>query len=438
MLDIQLIKSQFPQSVVNLGDTITYTVAILNKGDIPINNVLLLDTIPICTTFVADSLKLDGVTLTGVMPAPPVGAPLGSVMASSVRTVTFNVVLHITPCECIKKTGVNYIENDATIMFNYTTDPNHPNNNLGSAFSNRTRLPISCLSINKFADKDSVSSDEILTYTIVVKNNDTTPLNNVSIHDTIPNCTEFIQNSLIINGGSYTGTPSNINLGNMAPGQTFTITFKIIPKNCICTTTIANSCYGSYNTSSGIISTSQSNIVLTNITCTTIPVISFRNSVSLNKQIQHCGLTSQSIQLESQIKPFSYKYLTREGACSKPPRDTLNGDSVGFTFVFGNYGDLNYTAVTGVPTVEDTLYLEEPIVFRLNYLSICPNFRVLNKNTNTVVTPCDKFYGGTTYKLQVQKLVNGTYTPYFDLPCNSTYCISMLFTIGVPDCPKCP
>ena len=52
--------------IVDPGDTLRYTITIYNNGAIPATNVLLADNVPPNTTYVADSMTLNGL---------PVGQP---------------------------------------------------------------------------------------------------------------------------------------------------------------------------------------------------------------------------------------------------------------------------------------------------------------------------------------------------------------------------
>ena len=49
--------------IVDPGDTLRYTISISNSGAIPAINVVLTDTVPPNTTYVADSLRLNGTFL---------------------------------------------------------------------------------------------------------------------------------------------------------------------------------------------------------------------------------------------------------------------------------------------------------------------------------------------------------------------------------------
>ncbi len=166
--------------------------------------------------------------------------------------------------------------------------------------------------------------------------------------------------------------------------------------------------------------------------------IPFRNNVTVSSVGYACPMDlTQSVDVEGEVKIFAHKYSHSEAEC-KPNTKPGKGDDIGFTLVFGNYGEFSYVAVPGTPTVEDTLFIQSPVILKLMSLCLCDNLRLYNITDKKVVEVCDKFYGGTPYLLQVQKKDGTAYKPDFDLPCHSIFCISMLFQVEFPACPKCP
>ncbi|MGL4849040.1 MAG: DUF11 domain-containing protein [Clostridium sp.] len=73
------------------GDTITYTIAINSVGNLTGNNVKFIDTIPVGTTFITNSVQLDGV---GTTENPQTGIALGNITGTGIHTITFKVVVN--------------------------------------------------------------------------------------------------------------------------------------------------------------------------------------------------------------------------------------------------------------------------------------------------------------------------------------------------------
>lgn len=50
------------KQLADIGDTITYTITFRNGGTVPATNVTLIDSTPSGTTFIPDSVTINGVT----------------------------------------------------------------------------------------------------------------------------------------------------------------------------------------------------------------------------------------------------------------------------------------------------------------------------------------------------------------------------------------
>ena len=62
-----------------LNDVLTYTVNVTNNGNVTASNVIFVDSIPAGTTFVANSVTVNGVARPGANPASSIN--LGSINA---------------------------------------------------------------------------------------------------------------------------------------------------------------------------------------------------------------------------------------------------------------------------------------------------------------------------------------------------------------------
>ena len=76
-------------SITRIGQIITYTVAVTNAGTIPITNTLLLDAIASGTTFVPNSILVDGVPRPNENPIT--GINLDIILPNNTIIVTFQV-----------------------------------------------------------------------------------------------------------------------------------------------------------------------------------------------------------------------------------------------------------------------------------------------------------------------------------------------------------
>ncbi|MGL4913777.1 MAG: DUF11 domain-containing protein, partial [Romboutsia sp.] len=72
------------------GDTLTYTIVVPNTGNVSGTNVILKDTIPNGTTFVTNSMQINGASSTEVPP----NINLGTILAGEVKTIIYQVLVN--------------------------------------------------------------------------------------------------------------------------------------------------------------------------------------------------------------------------------------------------------------------------------------------------------------------------------------------------------
>ncbi|WP_297635819.1 hypothetical protein [uncultured Clostridium sp.] len=167
--------------------------------------------------------------------------------------------------------------------------------------------------------------------------------------------------------------------------------------------------------------------------------IEFKNNIRVSEKEMECPWDiEKTIEIQGEVKIFAKKFAHSEAECVRGAIAS-KGDDIGFTLVYGNYGEFCYEAPRNKPTVEDQLYIQSPVSLKL--MSLCindENARLFNVNSGTVVQIGDVFEGGRPYQLQVQKLNNmGRWIADFDIECHSICCISMLFQIEFPICKDC-
>ncbi|MEG1752159.1 MAG: hypothetical protein RR140_03505 [Clostridia bacterium] len=214
-----VVKSVVP-AFAQFGDTLTYTITLHNTGNVPANNVVVTDIIPIGTTYVAGSttatVPFTGnptsvITLTNPIPA------------GGVVTITFKVKL------ANNAPVINPIPNSAKVDYAYTVDPSDPNGVTASGNSNTVATPVSTakLSLVKSASESLGYVGDLITYNIAVTNTGNVPADNVVISDPIPSGTTYVSGSLNVSV-PYTGTLPTINLtSNILPGQTITLSYQV-------------------------------------------------------------------------------------------------------------------------------------------------------------------------------------------------------------------
>lgn len=206
----------------NIGDIITYTLNVKNTGNTPANNVIITDSVPLGTTYVAGSTT-SNVSFTGdPTTSIKLTAPLA---ASQIVTISFKVKIGNTI------PSPNPITNEAKIDYAYTVDPTIPNSVKINGFSNSVNTSVSnaTLITKKSVDKSVAYIGDTLTYNLAITNTGNVATNQVVITDPIPNGTIYVPGSLSVST-AYSGNPStSIILTNaIGAGQTVSISFQVI------------------------------------------------------------------------------------------------------------------------------------------------------------------------------------------------------------------
>lgn len=217
-----------------LNDVLTYTVNVTNNGNVAANNVIFVDSIPAGTTFVANSVTVNGVARPGANPSSSIN--LGSINASQTTVVRFQVRVTSNPL-------VNPIPNRASATFTFTPVPGQQPIS-GQATSNTvvTTINIADIRTRKTVDRAFATVNDVLTYTVTIENTGNVPATNVVFQDPIPIGTTFIANSVTVDGVSQPGAnpATGFAVANISPGGSRTVTFQVRVTSTPSGGTIAN------------------------------------------------------------------------------------------------------------------------------------------------------------------------------------------------------
>lgn len=178
------------------GDILTYTVTVTNQGSVlDAINAVFHDTIPTGTTFIPNSVTVDGVPTPG---NPNDGIPLGNISPSpgpgNTRTITFQVLVGANPPNPIVNQARVSADNSATAVSNEVS----------------TQVIQATLTVIKEADVGAVQCSEPITYTISITNEGPDDLNQIEVLDPIDPKTKFVPNSVKVDGVPQTGADPTI------------------------------------------------------------------------------------------------------------------------------------------------------------------------------------------------------------------------------------
>ena len=89
---IVILSKLVDKAIALAGETLLYTSFISNNGNLNAENVVFTDALPANTTFVEDSVTLDGVNMPGENPAN--GINIGNLNVGQSKIITFQVVIN--------------------------------------------------------------------------------------------------------------------------------------------------------------------------------------------------------------------------------------------------------------------------------------------------------------------------------------------------------
>lgn len=214
--EVNIIKSVDKAYAKPDGDILTYTLNVVNTGNVTANNVTLVDAVPLGTTFVPGSVM-------GATGVPPTLTITNPIPAGGNAIVSFQVKVEGIP-------PVNPIPNFGVVTYSYTVDPANPNDKTNTKRSNTvtTQVSIATLTAVKSVDKSTSYIGDIITYQIAVKNTGNVPANNAVLKDPLPNGVSYIPGTLVVSVPYSGSLTSGIQFTNpIAPDQTVTLSFKV-------------------------------------------------------------------------------------------------------------------------------------------------------------------------------------------------------------------
>lgn len=210
------------KSYVDVGEEITYSITLNNVGNVPAMNMVFIDTIPVGTSFVKNSVSIDGTAVAGL--SPLVGIPMSDLAVGSVRLITFKVLVDAnvpTP---------NPMVNKGEVTFKYVVDPLKLAI-VGETLTNGVAAQVNHAQIvaTKNVDKTVAQLNDSLMYSIIISNQGNVDAKNVVCTDKIPSGTTFVAGSVFIDGVAHgTEDPENgILIGTVTPGNIIVVTFKV-------------------------------------------------------------------------------------------------------------------------------------------------------------------------------------------------------------------
>lgn len=229
-----VIVKQVDITIADVGQPITYTIALANTGNSPANNVVVTDLLPPGTTLVPNSTFIGGALQLGADPS--VGLQVGTIPAGGITTIVFQISANSLP-------SPNPVQNSAVLQYNFIADPNSPPVVRNSA-SNIVTTQINTANIiaTKLTSTNFADVGDIITYATILTNNGNIPASNVTFTDIIPAGTIFLPNTVTINGVPIANAnPANgILIGTIGANSSRTVAFQVFVPTIPSANPIAN------------------------------------------------------------------------------------------------------------------------------------------------------------------------------------------------------
>lgn len=206
-------------SAATVGDTIVYTLTFSNSGNFPAQ-LTVTDTLPAGTSFVPNSVLLNGFPLPQANPAT--GIPAGTLAPGGVTSVVFSVLVESLP-------SPQTLTNQGTGAFSFTLPDGRTLG--GAAFTNTVSIPVSApnVSVSKTSSASAAAPGDVITYTASVTNSGIAAITSAVFTDPLPSGSAFVSGSVTVDGESRTeaNPATGVPLGTIPPGDTVTISFNV-------------------------------------------------------------------------------------------------------------------------------------------------------------------------------------------------------------------
>lgn len=271
------------KSIVNVGDTFTYTIMIQNTGNISILDYILKDILP--NQFKVTQITVDGNIVLGDLTT---GISLGEIEPMQIIIVKIKILVLSAfstqvPYMNIATGTVKYIFNEMELIKTITAT---------ELIGVLVVMPK--LRLQKSSNVDIAIIGDIVTYTIIATNEGNVEFSNVVIQDLLPQELDFIEGSVKIDGISNqtANILSGIHVGPISILGSKTVTFKVKVINgnySICNVSTADYYYTLDNgltTEYGIQSSNESCILVKNISVL-VTKVADKINVSLNDIVNY-------------------------------------------------------------------------------------------------------------------------------------------------------
>jgi uncharacterized repeat protein (TIGR01451 family) len=242
-------------NVLLAGETLRYTITVKNIGNGDATGVVLRDAVPVNTTYVAGSTRLNGTSVPDAGGTSPLvnGMPIhspadptpGSMPAdasagtANVATITFDVVVDPNVLDGTVISNQGFVTAAAVGIVDQPSDdpdtpiPNDPTRDVVGNHPLLYAEKRAALTVD-LGSPGIVDPGDVLHYTITVQNSGRIPATGVVLTDAVPANTTYVADSTTLNtlpfarpDGGAAPLASGINIGTIAPGASAVVGYDL-------------------------------------------------------------------------------------------------------------------------------------------------------------------------------------------------------------------
>lgn len=210
-------------ATADIGDELTYTIVVSNNNDFILKDYVIKDIVSDNLDIVSASLMLDGVSYDGLS-GRSITVTIPEILANSTATITYKATINGLPVEIDPNNDRNGLITNTAQLYNTVNE-----NILESSAVVSVSPGADIVLLTKSVQEQTADFNDILNYTITVKNDGLSIINNYNVEDDLPSELSFVPNSIKVNGVVQPNPSSNLfeyKVSNLTPGQTLTITYQ--------------------------------------------------------------------------------------------------------------------------------------------------------------------------------------------------------------------
>lgn len=189
------ISETVDKAYATINDILYYTVTISNTGNIDAFNTVFLSNIQSNSSFIENSVAINGVNYPGFNPNN--GFSVNTISPGNTITVTYQARVLTVP-------ALNIIYNNSQLTYSYKPDP-FGSSITATAVSNTVQTIINKASytLTKYVDKNYAVLNDYLIYKTRITNTGTVDLKDVFFSDSLAIYLTFIDGSIYVNDTNY-------------------------------------------------------------------------------------------------------------------------------------------------------------------------------------------------------------------------------------------